>query len=138
MTGASAPAAAAEAGEGGLTVRDPHIHVEKTIFPGFGHAAMSMLITRATGLAGDLPRTVTTGCGRRRGFAMTSTVPERVTCLACRDYAAAEYAKQAEMAEALLSVPPDDPLWGTARVTPAGLAAQAREDRAMAARYASS
>ena len=49
--------------------------------PGFGHAAMRALITEATGLVPDLPKTVGTGCGRRRPIAMTSTAPERVTSL---------------------------------------------------------
>ena len=54
-------------------MRDPHIHVEKTPMPGFGHPAMRALSTEATGLAPDLPKTVGTGCGRRRPIARTST-----------------------------------------------------------------
>ena len=68
-------------------MRDPHIHVERTPLPGFGHQATRTMIVEAIGLAPDLPKTVTTGCGRRRPFAMTSTAPESVTCLACREYA---------------------------------------------------
>ncbi len=122
-------------------MRDPHVHVERTPFPGFTHAAMRSLITEATGLAGDLPKTVTTGCGRRRPIAATSTVPERVTCLACRDYARAELLRQAETAESLLTYFETEPAFmnrtaTAAKVTPEQLAETAREHRATAARYA--
>jgi hypothetical protein len=56
-------------------MKDPHVHVEKTPMAGFGHAPTRALIVRATGLVPDLPKTVGTGCGRRRPIAMTSTVP---------------------------------------------------------------
>lgn len=117
-------------------MRDPYIHVEKTPFPGFTHAAMRELILTATGLAGDLPKTVGTGCGRRRPLAMTSTVPEQVTCLPCREYAHAEYLRQAETTEVLLSLPDSDPIWECANIAREELAAEARKDRATAARYA--
>jgi hypothetical protein len=58
---------------------------------------MRTLITEAIGLVPDLPKTVGTGCGRRRPIAMTSTVPETVTCLPCREYARAEYLTWAAM-----------------------------------------
>jgi hypothetical protein len=116
-------------------VKDPHVHMEKTIAPGFGNAAMRDLLTAATGLAADLPKTVGTGCGRRRPIAMTSTVPEHVTCLACREWARAERLQWAEMAESLLALLADDPAFAaTARVTPEQVAAQAREHREIAAR----
>jgi hypothetical protein len=38
-------------------MRDQHIHVEKTPVSGFGNAAMRELITRALGVAPDLPKT---------------------------------------------------------------------------------
>lgn len=117
-------------------MRDPYIHAEKTPLPGFGHVAMRDLLLSATGLAGDMPKTVATGCGKRRPFAMTSMVPERVTCLACREYARAQYTQQAENADMLISIPDSDPIWETAKVTRESLAAEARKDRAMAARYA--
>ena len=122
-------------------MRDPHIHVERTPLPGFGHAAMRDLIARATGLTSDLPKTVGTGCGRRRPLAMTSTVPERVTCLACREYARRRYLDEAESAELLLQLCDAEPelmarAGAKSGVTPADLAEQAREDRAAAARYA--
>lgn len=115
-------------------MKDPHIHAEKTVLPGFGNAAMRELIVTATGLACDMPKTVGTGCGRRRPFAMTSTVPEHVTCLACREWAAAEHIKAAQTAEALIeSVPAGDSLWdGCDREV---ITEQAQQDRAMAARY---
>lgn len=119
-------------------MKDPHVHVEKTIAPGFGNAAMRDLLTAATGLTADLPKTVGTGCGRRRPFAMTSTAPEHVTCLACRDWARAERMQWAEMAESLLAGLAADPAFAaTVKVTPGQLAAQAREHREIAARFAS-
>lgn len=41
--------------------------------PGFGHPAMRALITEATGLVPDLPKTAGTRCGRRRPIARTSS-----------------------------------------------------------------
>lgn len=55
-------------------MRDPHIHVEKSVL--VPQATMRQAVTAATGLAADAPKTVTTGCGHRRPYAMTSTVPE--------------------------------------------------------------
>jgi len=118
-------------------MKDPHIHAEKTILPGFGNAAMRELITDATGLACDLPKTTGTGCGRRRPFAMTSTIPEHVTCLACREWAAQQYEEAAQSAEALIDLwpPGDDLIWAAAKTSPGKMREQARKDRAMAARY---
>ncbi len=67
-------------------MRDPYVHAEKTSLPGFGHQAIRALITDALGVAPDLPKTVGTGCGVRRPLASTSTVPEEITCLACREW----------------------------------------------------
>lgn len=121
-------------------MRDPHVHVEKTPLAGFGNAAMRELIVKATGLACDLPKTVGTGCGKRRPFAATSTVPERVTCLACREYARHQHLTEAESAEHLLQLYDTEPTLmadagARAGVTPADLAGTAREHRATAARY---
>jgi recombinational DNA repair protein (RecF pathway) len=115
-------------------MRDPHVHAEKMPIPGFGHAAMRDLIATTIGVAPDLPKTVTTGCGKRRPIAATSTVPERVTCLACREYAAGQYLEHALLAEALLA-DAEAELWAAAKVTPDQLAEQAREYRVTAARY---
>jgi hypothetical protein len=123
-------------------MRDPHIHAEKTPIPGFGHAAMRDLIAGALGAASDMPKTVGTGCGRRRPPAMTSTVPENVTCLACRDYARAEHLKWAEISDAAAALADDAELSasmaraGKRPVTRAECEAQARKHRAAAARYA--
>ena len=115
-------------------MKDPHIHVEKTPMPGFRHAAMRILITEAIGLVPDLPKTVSTGCGRRRPIAMTSTVPETVTCLACRDYARAEYLTWAAMAEAAAQLA--EPRAAiAAKATPADLRAEERTHRELAARF---
>ena len=117
-------------------MKDPHIHVEKTPMPGFGHAAMRILITEAIGLIPDLPKTVSTGCGRRRPIAMTSTVPETVTCLACRDYARAEYLTWAVMAEAAAQLAEAEPRAAiAAKATPADLRAEERTYRELAARF---
>ncbi|MGO8956279.1 MAG: hypothetical protein ACLQFR_02715 [Streptosporangiaceae bacterium] len=113
-------------------MRDPHVHVENTPLPGFGNAAMRELITRATGLACDLPKTVGTGCGKRRPIAATSFVPERVTCLACRDYGAAEQLRWAELAELAIAIVSEPYANGA---SPEELAEAAREHRTMAARY---
>ena len=120
-------------------MKDPYKHVEKTQFPGFGQVAMADLISRAIGMAPDLPKTVGTGCGRRRQLSDTTTVPENVTCLACADYARAQQIQAAENAEALTTL-------GDARLTAlaepgkptltvAQLQEMASEHRATAARY---
>ena len=81
-------------------MKDPHVHAEKTPMPGFGHAAIRSIITEATGLVPSLPKTVSTGCGVRRPIAMTSTAPEKITCLACREWAREQYLTWAGMARA--------------------------------------
>ncbi len=118
-------------------MKDPHIHVEKTPMPGFGHAATRALIIEATGLVPDLPKTVGTGCGRRRPVAMTSTAPERITCLACCDYARAEYLRWADMAAAAFEITQAEPRIVVTLVTPtpAELQAEERIYRALAARF---
>jgi hypothetical protein len=67
-------------------MRDPYVHAEKTCLPGFGHAQVQALITDAVGVVPDLPKTVGTGCGLRRPLGSTSTVPEQITCLPCREW----------------------------------------------------
>jgi hypothetical protein len=117
-------------------MKDPHIHVEKTPMPGFGHAAVRTLITQAVGLVPDLPKTVGTGCGRRRPIAMTSTVPERVTCLACREYAQREYLTWAGIARAASQIAEADPgAAAAAKATPEDLRAEERIYRELAARF---
>jgi hypothetical protein len=120
-------------------MKDPHKHVEKTPVPGFGQVAMADLISRAIGIAPDLPKTVGTGCARRRQLSDTTTVPEHVTCLACADYARAEQIQAAENAEALTTLGDarlaDLAEPGKAPLTVAQLQQIASEHRAVAARY---
>ena len=84
-------------------MRDPHVHAEKTLLPGFGHRAIRALITDAVGVAPDLPKTTGTGCGLRRPLASTSTVPEEITCLACREWLRGECLFWADAAARALS-----------------------------------
>lgn len=120
-------------------MKDPHKHVEKTPFPGLGQVATADLISRAIGIAPDLPKTVGTGCGKRRQLSDTTTVPEHVTCLACADYGRDQQIQAAESAEALLSLG-DEKLaslasLGKPALTVARLQQIADEHRTMAARY---
>jgi hypothetical protein len=115
-------------------MRDPHIHAEKTLLPGFGNAQMRDFIARATGMACDLPKTAGTGCRVRRPIVMTSTVPERVTCLPCREWAAAQLRGEIASAEALLGLP-DSSDWSVPAGDRAAIAGQLTADRAMLARY---
>lgn len=117
-------------------MRDPHVHAEKTPMPGFGHAATRDLIVRATGLVPDLPKTVGTGCGVRRPLAMTSTLPERVTCLACREWARAEYLTWVAMAHVAAELAEAEPRAAIAvKTTPEDLRDEERAYRALAARF---
>jgi hypothetical protein len=130
-------AAAAPLAEGReVLMKDPHVHVERVPMPGFGHAAVRALIVQATGLVPDLPKTVATGCGVRRPIVMTSTIPEAITCLACRDWAHAEYLLWAGMARAAAELAEADPRAAVAaKTTPADLLDEERQYRALAARF---
>lgn len=81
---------------------DPHIHVGVNLN---AEAASRDMIASAFGLAGDLPSVVTTGCGLRVPRAMTSPLPERVTCLACREHACRQHLRLAEMFEQFPPLP---------------------------------
>jgi hypothetical protein len=117
-------------------MRDPYIHVEKITVPGFGHVAIRALITQATGLVPDLPKTVSTGCGRRRPLAMTSTRPESITCLACRDHAREQYLMWAGMASAAAGLAEAEPRAAiAAKATPGELRTEERAYRELAARF---
>jgi hypothetical protein len=117
-------------------MRDPYIHAERTPMPGFGHAATRELIVRATGLVPDLPKTVGTGCRLRRLLAMTSTVPEKITCLACREWARAEYLTWAAMAQVAAELAEAEPRAAiAAKTTPDDLRAEERTYRALAVRF---
>lgn len=76
-------------------MRDPHVHVEQ--HPIFSHGLLREVLSDTLGLALDAPKTVVTGCGQRRPYAMTSTNPDAVTCLACREHADA-HSQHAELA----------------------------------------
>jgi hypothetical protein len=84
------------------TPDDPHIHVEAGLRSG---ATARNLLASTFGLVGDLPAEVTTGCGRQSPRAMTSSVPERVTCLPCREHAAGEHLRLADLAASLGPLP---------------------------------
>lgn len=118
-------------------MKDPHIHVEKTPMPGFGRMAMRSIITEAIGLVPDLPKTVGTGCGRRRPIAMTTTVPECVTCLGCREYARAQYLTWAGIARAAAEIAEAEPRAAVAAKAASGeLRDEERIYLALAARFA--
>ena len=120
-------------------MKDPYTHIERTPVPGFGQVAMADLITRAIGMAPDLPKTAGTGCGRRRQLSDTTTVPEHVTCLACADYGRTQQLEAAATAEALLSLGDAELARlaspGKPALTRAQLQQIADEHRAIAARY---
>ncbi|GGX14437.1 hypothetical protein GCM10010383_50730 [Streptomyces lomondensis] len=86
-----------------MSTTDPHIHVEQKVVragPGVRNLLVSTL-----GRAPDAPGVVTTGCGQRVPYAMTSARPESVTCLACREHAHREYLRVADQVERLGSMP---------------------------------
>jgi len=77
-----------------MTDTDPHIHVEQKVLE--AGPDTRNLLSSALGRTIDAPSVVTTGCGLQVPYAMTSPRPESVTCLACREYAHAEYLRAAE------------------------------------------
>jgi len=79
---------------------DPHIHVERRVLE--AGAAVRNLTVAILGRALDAPSTVFTGCGVWVPYAMTSTHPEAVTCLSCREHAHREYMRFAEQVERML------------------------------------
>ncbi|MEU6334564.1 hypothetical protein ABZ839_08845 [Streptomyces cellulosae] len=106
---------------------DPHIHVA-------AEAGRDAVVVRGApastfGLAGDLPREVTTGCGVRVPCAMTSPRPDKVSCLACREHAQREHLRLAEWVERLAGMP-------GAAVGPDQAREAAARHRELAARFA--
>lgn len=85
-----------------MSAADPHVHVDRKLG---GDAATRTLLASTFGLAGDLPATVTTGCGRPAPPAMTSTSPAAVTCPACRDFAHREHQRRADQLDDLGAMP---------------------------------
>lgn len=75
---------------------DPHVHVTA---PVGDRTRIRTALTQALGRPPRLPVTVTTGCRERRPLAMTSVVPERVTCLPCREAAHRAHLRWAEVLE---------------------------------------
>lgn len=85
-------------------MKDPHIHVEKGwIYTGFGQ--LRELFANAIGLVPSAPKTVGTGCNRRRSLAMTSLDPTKVTCLACVQYAVQSLDEHLGVTALALSLP---------------------------------
>jgi hypothetical protein len=84
-------------------VADPHIHVERQVVR--AGADYRNLVASTFGAAPDTPAEVTTGCGVRVPYAMTSPRPEHVTCLPCREHAQREYLAFADQVEKLSGMP---------------------------------
>jgi hypothetical protein len=82
---------------------DPHIHVEQKVLEA-GPAVRNFIVSML-GRVTDAPSVVTTGCGVQVPYAMTSTRPESVTCLACREHAHREYLRFADQFERIGSMP---------------------------------
>jgi hypothetical protein len=76
---------------------DPHVHVDRKVVHAGG--VVRNMIASAFGLVTDVPSVVTTGCGLQVPRAMTSSRPESVTCLACREHAHREHLRFAEQIE---------------------------------------
>ncbi|GAB2809504.1 hypothetical protein [Streptomyces daliensis] len=93
---------------------DPHIHVERKVVR--AGPDVRNLIGSTLGRVPDAPSVVTTGCGRQVPYAMTSALPESVTCLACREHAHREYLRFADQVERLSRLP-GTPLTGTDAAT---------------------
>ncbi|MEU6352008.1 hypothetical protein ABZ896_22165 [Streptomyces sp. NPDC047072] len=85
--------------EGDAAGADPHVHVEARVVR--GEAGVRHVLASTFGLVGSLPSVVSTGCGIRVPYAMTSPRPDRVTCLACREHARAEHLRFADLVEEL-------------------------------------
>ncbi|MCW6006188.1 hypothetical protein K1W54_16595 [Micromonospora sp. CPCC 205371] len=81
---------------------DPHIHVDVKLR---STVVARDILAAAFGLAGDVPATVTTGCGVRVPLAMTSASPERVTCLPCREYAHGQHVLMADQFDEFARLP---------------------------------
>lgn len=115
-------------------MKDPHTHSPYDLL--LPHGQMRDFLAARAGIAFDLPKTIRTGCDRRRPMASTSLVPASVTCLACREYAGAHYAEQARLARDLVVWMERDPGgFADARVTPGELVDQAAKDEALAAAF---
>ncbi|GAA2420561.1 hypothetical protein GCM10010191_34770 [Actinomadura vinacea] len=101
----------------------PHIHVQSKVAD--YDADVRNVLASTFGLVGDRPSIVTTGCGQRVLYAMTSPRPEIVTCLACREHARLEHLCFAEQVERLGGMP-----GSTISIAQAKLAADRHRDLA--------
>jgi hypothetical protein len=106
---------------------DPHVHVESDVVR--RDAAVRGVVASTFGLAGDLPSLVTTGCGLRVPYAMTSPSPDNVTCLACREHARRGHLRFADEVERLGGMP-------GSTISPAQAKSAADRHRELAARFA--
>ena len=106
---------------------DPHIHVDRKVVE--ASVPMRDVMASAFGLVADAPSSVTTGCGLRVPYAMTSPRPESVTCLACREHARGEHLRFADQIERLGRMPEMD-------ITPDQAAKAAHRHRDLARRFA--
>lgn len=82
---------------------DPHIHVPRQVVQ--ASVPFRSVIASTLGLVTDAPSVVATGCGRRVPYVMTSPRPEKVTCLACREFAQQEHRAFAGQVERLSRMP---------------------------------
>lgn len=89
-----------------MSETDPHIHVEQRVLE--AGPTVRNLISSMLGRVTDAPSVVTTGCGLRVAYAMTSPRPESVTCLPCREHAHREYLRFAGQFERLDPIPGAD------------------------------
>ena len=77
---------------------DPHVHSDDGRLPRSGIRGM---IATASFRVRGVPLLSVTGCGKlRRYVPSTSSTPEQVTCVACRDWSRAKYLEVAGEAEA--------------------------------------
>jgi hypothetical protein len=83
-------------------VDDPHIHIGSDLNL---DGAVRNMVASTFGLAGDLPAVVTTGCGLQVPRGNTSRLPEKVTCLSCREYANRRFLGFADQMERLGPMP---------------------------------
>ena len=76
----------------------PHVHIASDL-------NLDGAVRNLVGVAGDLPSTVTTGCGLRVPRGKTSRSPDGVTCRACRQDAHQPYLAYADQIERLDQLP---------------------------------
>jgi hypothetical protein len=110
----------------GVGDTDPHIHVDVRFH---ADVASRERIAATFGLVADVPATVTTGCDLRVPLVMTSSHPEQVTCLACREFAHREHLRLAEQIERLGRMP-------GSMITPDQVSAVAARHRDAATKFA--